>query len=236
MQLSLFAQPNIKTTPTPQHGEQVGSKWVVNGEQKPEIKTLQDELEENNINLNARPDTCPRCGIKIGKNHIIVNFNKKLYDSDFLCQGCAWEIKELSESKNKQKPESCEQNISNNEQTRKHINCPYCGRYLDDKNCVCKELFEQVKDKPLHEQLRAICSHNGYWNRKECSHPANFCTNGCVNAPKIPEVGNPTTEAQPIQERILRPYCMICLTTENVRYVEKEKAHYCGPCEGVYCG
>jgi len=196
-QLSLFAQPNIKTVPTPQPGEQVGSKWVVNGEQKPEIKTLQDELEENNINLNARPDTCPRCGIKIGKNHIIVNFNKKLYDSDFLCQGCAWEIKELSESKNKQKPESWQK-------------CASC------KNGDCVTSATCGKAEPKDKKL---CQEN------------NFMFYELLN----PETGNPVLEAQPEIERILRPYCMICQTTENVRYVEKEKAHYCATCEVTYC-
>ncbi len=93
-------------------------------------------------------------------------------------------------TKNEQKPVKEEINEFNKKPDkpgRKSLNCPYCGRYLNDKECACIDLFKNAQDKPLYEQLRAICSFNGYWTTNKCPHPVNHCID-CVNAPKLPDI------------------------------------------------
>jgi hypothetical protein len=38
-----------------------------------------------------------------------------------------------------------------------------------------------------------------------------------------------------VQLRQFKPFCLVCQTTKEVRFIEQEKANFCKKCEEVYC-
>ena len=91
----------------------------------------------------------------------------------------------------------------------------------EQKQDICEQ--KPVKNetgKLSLEQLKAICRHAD-------KYPHNPCFEGCKN--------RPDRNIEVFEKRKEKPYCIYCTTTENVSYLESEKANVCASCKEVYC-
>lgn len=106
-----------------------------------------------------------------------------------------------------------------------HINDLANKPEVEQKPVICEQKIEPDK------RVKSCFFCNAYETEVELKPAKNY---SCLICDKCAEKHDKPEKEAPI-ERVFKNYCLYCRTTENLSFVDSEKAYVCSGCKEVYC-